>query len=160
MSNIPVICDRCRATGTAGEADFAHLGDLLDFAAVPRKTRRVDGWTPDRQRAFVAALSASGSPRRAALAIGMAPWGAEQLRKAKGSEGFRAAWDQAMAIAERNGAMRLSSGVADVAARSAFLGNAGERQAGLGRDTIYVHTKAARPAMSKLRAAQDDARPS
>ena len=42
--SIPVICDRCRAAGTAGEGDFSHLGDLLEFTPVPRKTKRIDGW--------------------------------------------------------------------------------------------------------------------
>ena len=69
---ISVICDRCRTTGCSGTGDFAHLGDLLDFTPVPRKMERVDGWTADRQRAFIAALSATGSKRRAARAIGMA----------------------------------------------------------------------------------------
>ncbi len=62
-TSIPVICDRCRAIGVAGGGDFTHLGDLLEFDPVPRKTKRSDGWTPDRQRAFIAALSATGSPR-------------------------------------------------------------------------------------------------
>jgi hypothetical protein len=71
--SIPVICDRCRATGIAGEADFSHLGDLLDFAPVPRKTERADGWSPEKQRAFIAALSPPGSKRQAALAIAWPP---------------------------------------------------------------------------------------
>ena len=119
MSQIPVICDRCRATGTAGEGDFAHLGDLLEFAPVPRKTRRADGWTPERQRAFIAALSATGSPRQAARAVGMAAFGADRLRVADGSDSFRAAWDRALAIAAQAGTMRISTGLADVAARQA-----------------------------------------
>ena len=63
MSTIPVICDRCRTAGFSGEGDFSHLGDLLDFTPVPRKTKRSDGWTAERQRAFIAALSATGSKR-------------------------------------------------------------------------------------------------
>jgi nucleotide-binding universal stress UspA family protein len=124
MSAIPVICDRCRATGVAGSGDFTHLGDLLEFDPVPRKKQRVDGWTPDRQRAFIAALSATGSSRRAAHAIGMAPFGADRLREADGSDSFRAAWDRALAIAAQAGAIRLSTGVADVVARNAHLGPA------------------------------------
>jgi len=119
---IPVICDRCRATGTAGAGDFSHLGDLLDFAPVPRKTRRSDGWTPERQRAFIAALSATGSPRQAARAVGMAAFGVERLRQDSGSDSFRAAWDRALAIAAQAGTMRIATGVADAAARAAHLG--------------------------------------
>jgi len=57
--SIPVICDRCRATGVSGEADFSHLGDLLEFDPVPRKTQRADGWTPERQRALPPMASTS-----------------------------------------------------------------------------------------------------
>ena len=72
MSTIPVICDHCRSTGFSGDGDFSHLGDILDFTPVPRKAQRADGWTPERQRAFIAALSTTGSKRQAAQAIGMA----------------------------------------------------------------------------------------
>ena len=118
---IPVICDRCRATGAAGAGDFAHLGDLLDFTPVPRKTARSDGWTPERQRAFIAALSATGSKRRAALAIGMSPYGVDQMLKHKAAGSFRAAFDRAKAIAEANGSLKIAAGVADAAARNAQM---------------------------------------
>lgn len=123
-TSIPVICDRCRAIGVAGGGDFTHLGDLLEFTPVPRKTKRSDGWTPDRQRAFIAALSATGSPRQAAHAIGMAAFGADRLREADGSDSFRVAWDRALGIAAQAGAIRLSTGVADAVARNAHLGPA------------------------------------
>jgi hypothetical protein len=107
---IPVICDRCRAGGVAGDAQFADFGDLLDFEPVPRKIRRVDGWTADRQRAFIAALAVTGSPRQAARAVGKAQWGVDRLREAKGAEGFNAAWDKAMALAAEKGRHRLAAG--------------------------------------------------
>jgi hypothetical protein len=47
-SSVPVICDRCGAAGLAGQADFSHLGDLLEFDPVPRQLKRQDGWTPER----------------------------------------------------------------------------------------------------------------
>ncbi|MDQ3478893.1 MAG: hypothetical protein M3438_07025 [Pseudomonadota bacterium] len=118
---IPVICDRCRSTGTAGQGDFTHLGDLLEFVPVPRKYNRADGWSAERQRAFIAALSATGSKRRAAMAIGMAPFGVDQLLKAKGADSFKAAYDRAMAIAKAEGSVRIAAGVADAAARNAQL---------------------------------------
>ena len=34
-------------------------GDLLDFTPVPRKLNRADGWSAEKQRAFIAALSAA-----------------------------------------------------------------------------------------------------
>ena len=119
--SIPVICDRCRSTGFAGEADFSHLGDLLEFEPVPRKTQRADGWSPDKQRAFIAALSATGSKRQAAKAVGMAAYGVDQMLKSEGNESFKAAYDRAMAIAARNGSMKIAQGVADAAARNAQL---------------------------------------
>jgi hypothetical protein len=119
--NIPVICDRCRSTGIAGEADFSHLGDLLEFTPVPRKTQRADGWSPEKQRAFIAALSATGSKRQAALAIGMATYGVDRMLEAEANDSFKAAFERAMAIAKQNGSMKIARGVADAAARNAAM---------------------------------------
>jgi len=121
MSTIPVICDRCRSVGFSGDGDFSHLGDLLDFTPVPRKIDRADGWTAERQRAFIAALSATGSKRQAARAIGMAAYGIDQMMKADGNDSFKAAFDRAMAIAKANGSMKIAAGVADAAARNAQM---------------------------------------
>jgi len=131
MSTIPVICDRCRSTGIAGEADFSHLGDLLDFTPVPRKKQRVDGWSAEKQRvdgwsaekqrAFIAALSATGSKRQAAQAVGMAPYGVEQMLKGDGNDSFKAAVERAILIARANGSMKIAQGVADAAARNAVM---------------------------------------
>ena len=41
--SIPVICDRCGATGLAGLDAFSDLGNLLEFSAVPRQLKRRDG---------------------------------------------------------------------------------------------------------------------
>lgn len=54
---ISVICDRCRAAGTAGAGQFSHLGDLLEFEPVPRAKAQVDGWNEEQQRAFIALLA-------------------------------------------------------------------------------------------------------
>jgi hypothetical protein len=69
---IPVVCDRCRAEGLAGDDPFEAFGDLLDFEPVPRRKARADGWDAECQRAFVAALSLTGSVRAAARAVGKA----------------------------------------------------------------------------------------
>jgi hypothetical protein len=114
--SIPVICDRCRAEGLAGEDPFAAFGALLDFEPVPRRTSRADGWDAEVQRAFIAALSLTGSPRQAARAVGKAAYGAEQLRRAQGNEGFLAAWDQAMALSADERSRRLAEGLRAVAA--------------------------------------------
>ena len=117
---VPVICDRCRVTGIAGEADFSHLGDLLEFEPVPVRPR-VNGWDPEAQRAFIAALAVTGSKRRAALSIGRNAFGIEQLLKRPDSDSFKAAVERAMAIAAQNGSMKIAQGVADAAARNAQL---------------------------------------
>lgn len=107
---VPVLCDRCRAAGHAGESPFAHLGDLLDFEPVPRRPR-IGGWTPDVQRAFIAALAATGSARRAAAAVNRAQYGVVQLLNAKGSASFAAAYARAMEMAEADERERLAEGV-------------------------------------------------
>ena len=107
----PVLCDRCRAEGLAGEAEFAELaglGDLLDFDPVPRRVARADGWTPEIQRAYVAALAVTGSERQAAAVVDRAAYGVAQLRKAKGNEGFLAACAKAMEIYQERERVRRS----------------------------------------------------
>ena len=116
---IPVICDRCRVAGSAGSGKFSHYGDLLEFEPVPRQKTRVGGWDEEKQRAFIALLATTGSAHRAALAIDMTPKGAKMLREAEGSDSFNAAWDRALAIAAKNGTLKISTAVADAAARSA-----------------------------------------
>ena len=96
----------------------AELGDLLAFEPVVRR-HRVDGWTAESQRAFIAALAMTGSPRRAAKAIGKNAYNAGQLRLAEGAEGFSAAWDRAMRIAQQRQSERLGSQVSELARRSA-----------------------------------------
>jgi len=115
-ARIPVICDKCSAEGLAGEADFAGLGDLLDFTPVPLQVERVDGWSPECQRAFVAAVSVLGSSDRAARAIGKSATGAERLRTLTGAEGFIAAWEKAKAISQERGTLRLANRLRGLAA--------------------------------------------
>jgi hypothetical protein len=71
------------------------------FTPVPRKYRH-DGWTPDRQRAFIDALAETGSVRHAAQRINMSPEGACYLRRQPGADGFRAAWDAALDFGVQN----------------------------------------------------------
>lgn len=107
----PVLCDRCRAEGLAGEAEFAALaglGDLLDFEPVPRRTARADGWTPEIQRAFVAALAVTGSERQSAAVVERAAYGVTQLREAQSSESFLAACAKAMEIYQERERVRRS----------------------------------------------------
>ena len=68
---------------------------ILPFTPVPRK-HRVDGWTPERQRAFIVKLAETGSVKAAAQAVNMSAVGAYQLRRMPGAESFNAAWDAAV----------------------------------------------------------------
>lgn len=70
--------------------------DLPDFDPVPRQRNRHDGWTPERQKAFIEALADTGSVRRAANMVNMSQANAYALRRAAGAEGFRRAWDAAL----------------------------------------------------------------
>ena len=115
---IPLICERCRAEGVAGEELFERYADLLDFTPVPRRPR-ADGWDGEVQRAFIVALAATGSPRQAAAAAGKAQFGFDQMKRVKGNESFMAAVDRAMAVHAEEKSRRLGEGVAAVAGPSA-----------------------------------------
>jgi hypothetical protein len=109
----PSFCDRCRAEGLAGEAEFAEfagLGDLLDFEPVARR-KRANGWDPEAQRAFIAALAATGSDRQAAAVVGRNTFGITQLCKAEGNESFLAARAKAIEIFEEKERVRRSDGL-------------------------------------------------
>lgn len=69
---------------------------LPDFTPVPRRNNRHDGWTPERQRAFIEALADTGSVSRAARQVNMAQANCYTLRRAPGAESFRAAWEAAL----------------------------------------------------------------
>ncbi|HEY7811399.1 MAG TPA: hypothetical protein VIA98_13605 [Allosphingosinicella sp.] len=68
---------------------------LPDFAPVPRKYRH-DGWTPERQKAFIEALADTGCVSRAARMVNISQQNAYALRRSAGAEGFRRAWDAAL----------------------------------------------------------------
>ena len=69
---------------------------LPDFTPVARKSQRHDGWTPARQKAFIEALADTGSVSRACAMVNMTTVGAYYLRRQKGAESFRAAWEAAL----------------------------------------------------------------
>lgn len=85
-----------------------------DFSPVPRKCRRYDGWTAERQRAFLEALADLGSVKAAAARVNMAQEGAYALRRHPDGASFRAAWDATLA----HGVQRL----ADIAIDRAIEG--------------------------------------
>ncbi len=84
-------------------------GELPAFTPVPRLKERRDGWTPQRQRAFIEALADTGSVEAACRAVDMAQRGAYELRRQPGAEGFRAAWEAALSL----GVQRIEDVVMD-----------------------------------------------
>ena len=65
------------------------------FHPVPCAPRK-DGWTPERQVAFIGALADTGCVDRAAAMVNMAQTNCYTLRRAKGAEQFAKAWDAAL----------------------------------------------------------------
>ena len=68
---------------------------LPAFTPVPRKRPRHDGWTPERQKAFIEALADTGCVSIACRMVNMSQPSYYQLRRQPGAESFRAAADAA-----------------------------------------------------------------
>lgn len=66
------------------------------FTPVPMQRRRHDGWTPERQRAFIEVLSVAGQIAEACRAVGMSRKSAYMLAERPGAESFAAAWGAAL----------------------------------------------------------------
>lgn len=80
----------------------AHGHDPAAYDWVPvLKKRRKDGWSPDKQRAFIEALADGGSVANAARAVGMSESSAYRLRRAPGAEAFDRAWSAAIDAASK-----------------------------------------------------------
>ncbi|WP_211276709.1 hypothetical protein [Erythrobacter tepidarius] len=84
-------------------------GELPPFTPVPRRCARHDGWTPERQIAFIEALADTGSVEAASKAVNMSAEGAYNLRRQPGAESFRAAWEAALQL----GVQRIEDVVMD-----------------------------------------------
>lgn len=84
------------------------------FAPVPSQTNRADGWTPERQKAFIEALADTGSVSAACKAVDMSTVGAYRIRRLPEAAEFRAAWQAALDL----GVQRLE----DVAMERAING--------------------------------------
>jgi hypothetical protein len=81
---------------TEYEAELDDPARHIPFTPVPRQRARRRGWSEERQRAFIFALSRCGSVARAARAVGMSPRSAYQLLDAPGADSFAEAWDRAI----------------------------------------------------------------
>ncbi|HET6524761.1 hypothetical protein [Sphingopyxis sp.] len=80
----------------------AHGHDPAAYDWVPvLKKRRKDGWSPDKQRAFIEALADSGSVVTAAQRVGMSESSAYRLRRSPGAEAFDRAWGAAIDAASK-----------------------------------------------------------
>lgn len=62
---------------------------------------RADGWTPEKQRAFIACLADTGSVQHAAIRVGMSRESAYRLRRRHDAADFAVAWDAALSAATR-----------------------------------------------------------
>lgn len=71
--------------------------DLPAFTPVSTAQRH-DGWTPDRQQQFIAALAQLGGVAAACRAVGMSAKSAYRLRARPDATEFAAAWDDALAM--------------------------------------------------------------
>jgi hypothetical protein len=75
----------------------AHGLNPADYHWVPvLRKRRADGWSPQRQRDFIAALADTGSVTAATRIVGMSEQSCYRLRREPGAENFAAAWDAAV----------------------------------------------------------------
>jgi hypothetical protein len=68
------------------------------FTPAPTR-RRIDGWTAERQRAFIAALAETGCVSEACAEVGITARSAYRLRQHPQGATFRAAWDHAQHLA-------------------------------------------------------------
>ena len=78
----------------------AATAALLQFEPVPFRHRR-DGWTPERQRRYVAALFETGHMGKAARAVGMTEQSAGKLRRRPDAASFARACEAACRAARR-----------------------------------------------------------
>jgi hypothetical protein len=99
--------EKASAAPQAAETTDPLIQKLLDFEPVQRRHKRPDGWTPALQRIFIAKLAELGSVNAATEALGKNRYGVEKLYKSPGAEGFRKAWDAAIALYEEREANRL-----------------------------------------------------
>jgi hypothetical protein len=83
-------------TTTAPHIPAPAADEPIAFDPVVRTRTRHDGWTEQRQRAFIHHLARIGVVGAAAHAVGMTAKSAYRLRAAPGAASFAAAWDLAV----------------------------------------------------------------
>lgn len=117
---------------------------LPAFTPVPLSRSRHDGWTPERQRAFIAALARTGVVAAAARAVGMGVTSAYNLRRRAGAESFSRAWTTVETEARERAFELVLDQVINGATRPRFYG---------GRFVGTAHRYETRLALAALRAA-------
>ncbi len=84
------------------EGALDRVGDaalpIIPFDPVPRLRSRRNGWSEERQRAFIFTLATCGSVAAAARSVGLTARSAYRLCDAAGADSFVAAWDKAIDI--------------------------------------------------------------
>jgi hypothetical protein len=90
--------------------------DAPDFTPVPVRYRH-DGWTPQRQKAFIEKLAETACVEEAARRVGMTPQSARALRRRSDASLFRDAWEAALSyssihLVEESAMKRSIHGVA------------------------------------------------
>lgn len=100
-TNWPASCASPRPSRRTSRTAFSgtepeDTDPLLAFAPYVHKAPRRNSITPERQRAFIAALAASGIVTQAARSIGASLEALYKLRALPGAEGFAAAWEAAI----------------------------------------------------------------
>jgi hypothetical protein len=122
-----------------------------DFTPVPMARARHDGWAPERQAAFLRALSLTGTVESAARMVGMSRKSAYQLRARAGAESFDDAWDTALSSgrARMFDAMmeRALNGVTTVTLK---MGGAIEIAHGPDRHMLTAPLKAVQPVGNRI----------
>lgn len=98
------------------------------FSPVPVRAR-ADGWTRERQAAFLGYLAQTGSVGEAARKVGMARETAYRLRRKPGAESFSAVWDAVVG--------RAGSGMTRRFRKVTFEERAGRALMGLLKPRMY-----------------------
>ena len=128
-----------RTSRTAFTAEPPDPDDpLLGFAPYLHTAPRRNSITPDRQRAFISALAATGIVTQAAREIGASLEALYKLRVRPGAEGFSAAWEAAI----DRGILRLEDCAVELALRGEELPIAsGGKLLGTYRKHNYGHIR-------------------
>jgi hypothetical protein len=107
--------DEPYSSNLAPDTDDAEDPPLIAFEPVPLRSRH-DGWTVDKQYAFIQALAETGIVEEACRRVGMSRTSADKLRSRPSGTHFRRAWQTALDYAlyrvEENAHRRARDGVA------------------------------------------------